>query len=389
MRFGPLAPVLIGALTMAVGLLLRLPVFLDYHGPATQDAFNAFVYRHPGAYSDIASLYFRDHLWHHPLPYLDYRFEYPVLTGAFVALASLVHTSVGAYLLVSAVPLVGCGVAILWLLARFEGANPWLLALSPALALYVVLNWDLLALAATVGAVVLYVRGRDLPATGLLALGVWLKLFPLLLLPLVLARRLAQRRFRHAAAIAGVFGLISVAVNLPLALTKRHELTWFVRFNRERSPDLSPWDLVPHVHLATPTVNALSAALTALGIAVLVVVVARSRRESALAVGLLAAMAWFFLVGKVYSPQYSLWVVVLLALAGAPVGVWAVFAAVDVIFFAASFTSLYLQVHERSESASFISHFLKPAIGLRELALLAVLGWTATRLVERRPRLRR
>src|SRR5437660_5954984 len=111
MRQGALAPVVAGALTMAVGLLLRLPVFLDYHGPATQDAFNAFVYRHPGAYSDIASLYFRDHLWHHPLPYLDYRFEYPVLTGAFVALASLVHTSVGAYLLVSAVPLVGCGVA--------------------------------------------------------------------------------------------------------------------------------------------------------------------------------------------------------------------------------------------------------------------------------------
>ena len=41
------------------------------------------------------------------------------------------------------------------------------------------------------------------------------------------------------------------------------------------------------------------------------------------------------------------------------------------------------------ESASFIAHFLKPAIGLRELALLAVLGWSLTRLVERAPRLRR
>jgi hydrogenase/urease accessory protein HupE len=69
--------------------------------------------------------------------------------------------------------------------------------------------------------------------------------------------------------------------------------------------------------------------------------------------------------------------------------VWAVFAAVDVMFFAASFTSLYLQVHEPSESASFLAHFLKPVIGLRELALLAVLGWSLTRLVERAPRLRR
>ncbi|MDQ6916020.1 MAG: glycosyltransferase 87 family protein [Actinomycetota bacterium] len=387
LRGSSVAPVLVGTLTMGVGLLLRLPV-LDYHGAATQPAFNAFVFRHPGAYSDVASLYFRDHLWHHPLPYLDYRFEYPVLMGAFVALASLVHTSVGAYLLVSALPLVGCGVAILWLLARFPGANPWLLALSPALALYVVLNWDLLALAATVGAVVLYARGRDLPATGLLALGVWLKLFPLLLLPLVLARRLVERRFRDAAAMVGVFALITVAVNLPLALAARHGLTWFLRFNRERPPE-GLWSVLPHVHLATPTVNWLSAALTALGIAVLMVAVARARRESVLVTAFLAAVAWFFLVGKVYSPQYALWVVALLALAGAPVGVWAVFAAVDVLFFAASFTSLYLQVHERSESADFTDHFLKPAVGLRELALLVVLGWSLTRLAEGWPRLRR
>jgi hypothetical protein len=69
--------------------------------------------------------------------------------------------------------------------------------------------------------------------------------------------------------------------------------------------------------------------------------------------------------------------------------VWALFAAVDAIFFAVSFRWLYLGVHQRSESASFAAHFLKPAIGLRELALLAVLGWSLARLVERAPRLRR
>ena len=31
------------------------------------------------------------------MPYFDFRFEYPVLTGLFVWVASLVHSSVAAY----------------------------------------------------------------------------------------------------------------------------------------------------------------------------------------------------------------------------------------------------------------------------------------------------
>src|SRR5439155_20790222 len=89
----PKGPLLVAAALLAGGVLLRLPVFA-YGGPATQRAFNNYIFQHPGSYSDISSLYFRDRLWLHPVPYFDYKFEYPGVTGAFVWLLSFVHSSV-------------------------------------------------------------------------------------------------------------------------------------------------------------------------------------------------------------------------------------------------------------------------------------------------------
>ena len=37
-----------------------------------------------GAYSDITQLYFRDALWQHPLPYVDYPLEYPALLRGII-----------------------------------------------------------------------------------------------------------------------------------------------------------------------------------------------------------------------------------------------------------------------------------------------------------------
>ena len=81
--------------------LMRTPVLLEYQGPPNAHLLNVDLMAHVGGYSDISHLFFRDHLWQHPTPYLDFRFEYPVLTGLFVWVASLVHTSVAAYFLTS------------------------------------------------------------------------------------------------------------------------------------------------------------------------------------------------------------------------------------------------------------------------------------------------
>ena len=89
------------AALILLGALMRVPVLLTYQGPLTAHALNVDLMAHVGAYSDISHLFFRDHLGQHPMPYFDFRFEYPVLTGLFVWVASFAHTSVAAYFLSS------------------------------------------------------------------------------------------------------------------------------------------------------------------------------------------------------------------------------------------------------------------------------------------------
>ena len=126
----PTGPLLVAAAVLAGGVLLRLPVF-SYGGVATQRAFNSYIFQHPGSYSDISSLYFRDRLWLHQAPYLDYKFEYPVVTGAFVWLVSFIHSSVTSYTLASAALLCAAGLVTVWIVQRYEGSKVWVLAAAP------------------------------------------------------------------------------------------------------------------------------------------------------------------------------------------------------------------------------------------------------------------
>ena len=163
-RLSRAAPLLVAAGLIALGALMRLPAVLGYHGPALPHPFNVFEMGRVGGYSDIAHLYFRDRLWLDPAPYLDYRFEYPVLTGAFVWLASLAGGSLAAYFLASTALLTGFGAMAAEALRRIDGANVWIFAAAPALAFYGVLNWDLLGVCLLVVALALLQRGRDVPA---------------------------------------------------------------------------------------------------------------------------------------------------------------------------------------------------------------------------------
>src|SRR5205807_3550120 len=111
-----------------------------------------------------------------------------------------------------------CGLVTVWLVHSYEGSKVWVLAAAPVLGLDAVLNWDLLAIALTVAALLLYQRGRDGWAGGLLSLAVWAKLFPLLLLPLIVLARAREREWPSLRRGLLSFALVSAAVNLPVAV---------------------------------------------------------------------------------------------------------------------------------------------------------------------------
>lgn len=386
LRSSRAALALVAAGLMLIGIAPRIPA----------DSLRELV-SYIGSYSDASAFFFEHHFALHRAPYFDYPLEYPVLTGGLIWLVGFIHSSVTAYLLATAAVLLACGLMSVLLLDSLPGTRPWLFVLSPALMLYGVLNWDLFGIALMLGALVLFHRRRNGWAGAVLALAVWAKFFPILLLPLVLLVRIAERRLRDAAILAATFIATSVVVNAPVALRPaahggglvvRKAWLYFFTFNQARSPirpciscrgslgvGVNLWGLIGPIQLSTTMVNELSALLLAVGVVAVGIATWRLvplSGEAVYAPALLALFAWFFFINKVYSPQYGLWIVALLALAGAPVALTAAFAAVDVSYFLATFGAL---------AGNSVAKDLFLAAGrLRELMILGIVVWAVRRL---------
>ena len=193
------------------------------------------------------------------------------------------------YMALNAVVLVVCGLATIWLLGRFPRANPWLLAMSPTLALYVVLNWDLLSIVALVLALWLFRRRRDGWSAVALGVATWTKFFPVIALPVLLSARLLESRdtplSERARALVRIllpFAAVTVVFNVPFLLAQgaaASNWSYFFRFNAWRGVGGSLWSLVSDGHMGGPTANADSAILTVAGLAVIFAVDERPGRR--------------------------------------------------------------------------------------------------------------
>lgn len=377
-RFAILPPLLAAAIMLTLGLWLRWPN-LGYRGPPKQGAYNTYAFNH-FIYSDIVSLFFRDELIRHPRPYFDYQFEYPVGTGLLVYLLNTAP-QLRPYFLATSLFMAVSGLLTVWLVPRFPHGRVWLLALSPALAFYVNLNWDMWAALLTALALLCFVRERDGWGAGLLAAAVWTKFFPIVIVPLIVAERARGRRWRDIARMGSIFTLVSAVMNVPLLISRPRAWLYFFEMNRMRSREVNLWNFFDRLRLSTAQITNLSLLLLGAGLAVLAWAVWRGRPGACLP-ATCAAFAWFFFVNKVYSPQYSLWVVVLLAVAGAAPAVAVAWSAADLLYFAASFLILGLVQFGRRTTDWFYNHGLIPAMALREAMLLVVIGWCLWRIYQ-------
>jgi uncharacterized membrane protein len=292
-------------------------------------------------YSDVVALYSVERLDRDLLPYFEARNEYPVLTGFTMALAALPADSSNSFFRWTALLLAACALGVAALLERLVGGRALLFALAPTLAAYAFMNWDLLAvLLATLGTLA-YLRGRDAPAGALLGLGAAAKLFPaLLVIPFALGR-LRDGRRRQAMMLAATALGGWLVVNLPVAIIAPGRWSLFFRFNSGRPPDWdSLWFLAERhglVTLSTGTVNLL-AALTFVVVTALVWRAAWRRDPGfpAWTLGFPIIVA-FLLVGKVYSPQFSLWLLPWFALTVPDLRLFAAFSVTEVAVFITRF----------------------------------------------------
>jgi uncharacterized membrane protein len=311
-------------------------------------------------YSDIVPLYSIESLQGDRLPYLDTCTppgwaqcdEYPVLTMYTMWLAALLASSRVGFFYANALLLSMAALATAVCLYRMAGRRALYFALAPTLLIYGFINWDLVAVGLATGATLAFLKRRDGLSGVLIGLGTAAKLYPgLLLIPFVL-HRLRQgdrnRGFRLAWSAVGTW----LAVNLPfMVLAPRAWATPF-RFGAERALRAdSLWYVgCRRVDSATGG-QCVSPRLADAIAAALVVIVgtalwrAKTRRDPLWQRWTFAfpLIALFLLTNKVYSPQYSLWLLpwFALVLPGigrlSPLGLFLLFEACEVVLFVTEF----------------------------------------------------
>jgi uncharacterized membrane protein len=376
-------PFIGAAALLLLGLWMRWPT-VGYNGPATQDAYNYFAFDR-FAYSDIASLYFRDGLADHPRPYLDYPLEYPVGTGGLIYLLNSATGTMPQYFLLTSLVMAVAALCIAALVPRFPRGSLPLFALSPSLALYANLNWDMWGVLLTVAALLLFVRARNDLAATILAAAAWTKFFPILFLPFLVLDRLQRRGRRAAVRFAIVFVAASAAINIPVLLLTPSGWWYFFEFNAERGGELNNlWGFFDPSWLSTDEINRVNALLLLWGLVVLLILQRRTPPGAWLS-ACCAMLAWFFFLNKVYSPQYGLWIVAMLAVAGAATALAVGWSAIDLLYFGAQFVLLGLSQYGDAQ-VWFEGYAFVPAVALREGMLLVVIGWCIYQMGSQHPR---
>ena len=318
-------------------------------------------------YSDIGFLYQERGFAEGNRPFLDTGnypvLEYPVLTGGFMEVAAQLtwlitgdpkkdltveqkRDTAGVFFVVNVVLLFLCALLIVGLTvatargvesrpgaARGQPLDALYVAAAPVLALTSTINWDLFAVALTAGAMYAWSRGRPIWFGILLGLGTAAKFYPFLLLGPLLIVCIRGRKlwpwFQAVVAAAVAWGL----VNAPIYLLAKNEWMSFWTFNDQRESDYgSIWYVLKLAEHEVADVNQLNLVIFAglcLSIAILGLMAPRPPRFAQLAFLVVAA---FLLINKVYSPQYVLWLLPLVALARPRLRDWLIWQACECFY---------------------------------------------------------
>lgn len=268
--------------------------------------------------------------------------EYPVVSGMFQyvtaqgaqaweAIAPGGPIEVVKYFVLGCLLLALSWMVAVWATYHSAGRRPWdtlLMAASPLIIFQAFTNYDMLAVAFASVALLLWARRRPVWAGVVLGVGIAAKLYPLFLFGALLVVAIRRRRFTDLAKAAAAALGAWLVLNLPIMLPFPEGWKEFFRLNSDRPAN--PESLYAVVQTATgwagfdagraageapATLNAVSLALFALGCVAVLVIGLTAARTPRIAQLAFLIVAIFLLTNKVWSPQYSLWLVPLAVLA--------------------------------------------------------------------------
>ena len=342
------------------------------------------------------------------LPYRDIAFEYPPLAAPLIGLPGAIGTGEEGFRLAYALWTLAGAVAVVVLcgaLARATGGDARRAMLAAALmpllcGALLRTHFDLFPVALLLAGLLLLCRERPRAGLAVLGLGAMTKAFPLIAVPIALAWLAARKPGAAWRAALACIAVLALAGGAAVAASPDGALD-AVRYHLERpvqiesSPALvllgldgvgvgEATSLSSHrsdglLHPAADAVTSLFAAALVALVALLCVRAGRAGADGrALVLASLAAVAGFAVLGKVFSPQFVIWVLPLGALACA----WrmhglAAAVALVALLTQVEFPAHYFDVVTREPLAVAL-------VAIRNLALVAVIVLAVRELQPRR-----
>ena len=317
--------VLLGATALAAVLGLLSKQWCRVHGWAAPG-----VHVHL-CYSDFAQLFPTRGLADGHFPFSaslppEQWMEYPALLAVVAGVTAWMVPGEGAGLerTVTYFDINAVGAALCWIIvviataysARGRAKDALMVAVAPGIILTGYLNWDLWAVMLASLGLLLWSRRMPTLAGFVLGLGAAMKLYPLFFFGaiLVLCWRTGRWGVFVKSLLAGIVAWL--LVNVPFMLTAFEQWSRFYTFSGDRDVSFSSmWLAFTWTGWSGETFSLISNglfALCCLGIAWLGLSARHRPRMAQLCLLIVAA---FLLLGKVYSPQFVMWLIPLVVLA--------------------------------------------------------------------------
>ena len=243
--------------------------------------------------------------------------EYPALQGvAMWATAQISSKSPITYFRINA-----AAIALLFLISvlifyRIRPGFSYLYALAPTVVASLYINWDMWAIVTMLLAIYWFDRKKYLPSSLVLAVSMATKFFPIfLLLPIAIIFIRRNEIVKGLIYISTVIATFA-AINLPFALTTPEGWWRFFDLNLHRDADWgSLWYALSVFGGSLKHINYLTILTLLIGVSVITIFLLQIKETLPLAESALYIFVLAMAVGKVYSPQYVLWLTPLVLLA--------------------------------------------------------------------------
>lgn len=267
-------------------------------------------------YSDIPSLFTDRNLDTHQWSYSngDKSVEYPVITGAIMWATTWLSPSSGNeirnYYYINAFLIVLLLIFTVLLIGRMRPKFAYLVPIAPALIASLFINWDMWGIITMILAIFYFDKRRYSVSAVLMAISIATKFFPVLLLLPIFLIFWKERKVRAAIQYTLITFLVWSAINAPVFLTTPQGWWRFYGLNLDRDADWgSIWYALSLLGINMSHINYFSI----LSLAVIAVLLALYLFDFEITPSLsqvsFILMATVLCFGKVYSPQYVLWLV--------------------------------------------------------------------------------